>query len=569
MSVEKGKTYIGIIQDNQDPNKNGRCRVRVIGVFDEMAVKDIPWASPWKDLNGNEYNLPEIGKVVTVVFDSADINRPEYIYSQYYNINLEKKLKSLSGSNYTSMKSVLFDHKTQIYVNDQEGLKIDHKFNNINITEAEINLNLKDNFGKINIGDAHPDQQSILGTNFLNWFDKFINVLMGESGGAYIQTVPAAAPTIASPALLNICLDYKELKEPKFLSRNIYMNDNESITSIKNDTKLDVNLRINDPQVGDNIKTRVEPLKTEPKSDPIETPKDGNGTETPVAINSDGTDGSLSTNAPVPAADVVPQANGEIPAVPTTPMTPTAPVVVSTPEIGTEVDKILTAMRMKKNGSGVFYKIVESPYYINLVGIRNQYEGEKYSNQFKDRMWAIWKDDAGKWQSQNWAVSTIPGLYHRNKAPKQRMKDFMASIITEGERKGQIERPQGLGILVPGQYTDVYTLHELIPGKKGFPQSPFFKTKEKVKQFAYRDKNTASDNITYSNKSTVMKSSMDYGMYIHRGFPGGVTVDSWSEGCQVFSKESDYKQLIEYARNHIKKHGNSFNYTLLEGKDIV
>ena len=47
-----------------------------------------------------------------------------YIYSEFYNINLEKKLKSLSGKNYTSMKSVLFDHKSQIYVNDEEGLKL-------------------------------------------------------------------------------------------------------------------------------------------------------------------------------------------------------------------------------------------------------------------------------------------------------------------------------------------------------------------------------------------------------------------------------------------------------------
>jgi hypothetical protein len=32
------------------------------------------------------------------------------------------------------MKSLIFDHKTQIYVNESEGLKLDHKWNNMNIT---------------------------------------------------------------------------------------------------------------------------------------------------------------------------------------------------------------------------------------------------------------------------------------------------------------------------------------------------------------------------------------------------------------------------------------------------
>jgi hypothetical protein len=36
------------------------------------------------------------------------------------------------------MKSLIFDHKTQVYVNDKEGLKIDHKYNNVNITESGV-----------------------------------------------------------------------------------------------------------------------------------------------------------------------------------------------------------------------------------------------------------------------------------------------------------------------------------------------------------------------------------------------------------------------------------------------
>jgi hypothetical protein len=122
--------------------------------------------------------------------------------------------------------------------------------------------------------------------------------------------------------------------------------------------------------------------------------------------------------------------------------------------------------------------------------------------------------------------------------------------------------------MVPGQYRDIYRLEEAVPGKKGFWESPFFMVNGG--QYTYRDQNWNSDIITFSNKSTALKNLDPYsGMLIHRGFGGGVTVDTWSEGCQVFSKDSDYKQLIALARYHIKKHGNKFNYTLLEGREVA
>jgi hypothetical protein len=152
MYVDSSRTYIGIVEENEDPKKLGRCRIRVIDIFDDIPKDDIPWATPWKDLNGNAFNLPEKGKIVTVIFDSGNIYKPEYIYADHYNINLEKKLSQLSGANYTSMKSLIFDHKTQIFVNDGEGLVIDHKMNQINITSNSIHLNLKDNNSSINLG---------------------------------------------------------------------------------------------------------------------------------------------------------------------------------------------------------------------------------------------------------------------------------------------------------------------------------------------------------------------------------------------------------------------------------
>jgi hypothetical protein len=175
MALEKHKTYIGVVEDNNDPKKLGRCKVRVVDVFENVELENIPWAFPWKDLNGNGFNVPDKGKVVMVVFDQGNQNSPEYIYADHYNINLERKLKSLSEKDYISMKSLIFDHKTQIYVNDTEGLKIDHKYNNVNLTENTIDLNLKDNNRNVNIGDSAASQQAILGNHWLDWFDEFVD----------------------------------------------------------------------------------------------------------------------------------------------------------------------------------------------------------------------------------------------------------------------------------------------------------------------------------------------------------------------------------------------------------
>jgi len=526
MYIDRSRTYIGIVEENDDPKKIGRCRVRVVDIFDDIPKDDIPWASPWKDLNGNEFNVPEKGKIVTVVFDSGNVYKPEYVYADHYNINLEKKLKSLSGSNYTSMKSVLFDHKTQIYVNDTEGLKLDHKFNNINIINDGININLKDNYGRVNIGDAHPDQQSILGTNFLDWFDEFVSNLLGEKSGPYLGNM--GAPVVTNPEFIACLQKYKALKYPKFLSKNIYMNDNGSVTSIRTDTSSDPNLRINDSQSGDKWKSTTRRNRLVSNGSSNFGPKYGNGDETPNSTLPNGSPSSLSNSE---------EQNGSNPNV-------TPPVG----EINPIVKKILDTMGKKK------YQIIDKPNYINLVGIRYQYEGQNYSNQFKDKMWAIWKNDKNQWESQNWPISTIPGLY-MNAKNGLKMKEWCKT-----------NRPKGLGILVPSQYVNVYKFFEseLPEDQLKMLARPTFRSVGN--QLAYRDKDWDSDKIVFSNKNAPEKGN--HGMFIHRGFPGGSNVNNWSEGCMVFSRDQDFSQLCKLARIHLKKHSNSFNYTLMTSEDI-
>ena len=383
MYVDKSRTYIGIVEENQDPKKIGRCRVRVIDIFDEIPVEDIPWASPWKDLNGNSFNVPERGKVVTVVFDSGNIYKPEYIYAEHYNVNLEKKLQSLDGNNYTSMKSLIFDHKTQIYVNDEEGLKLDHKFNNINITKDEININLKDNFAKVNIGTPTSNQQAILGNHFLNWFDEFIDNLLGSQGGPYLGNLGAAV--VPNPSFITICQKYQDLKDPKFLSHHINLVDNEYVQ------KQD---RVNISQLGDTWKSTIQENElttqdSEGGGSSDYSPKDGLSTDTPSPSS-----GDLTTTSS-PKGGV--QNENNIASDP-------GPI---NPSNNPDVNVILATMRQKN------YVVLTKPYQMNIVGIRRQYEGMKYSNAFKDDLYLIFKvDNSEKWEIKKYTISTMPGYYN-------------------------------------------------------------------------------------------------------------------------------------------------------------
>lgn len=73
------ESYIGVVEDNNDPLKHGRCRVRVHGLYDDIATKDLPWALPKLSIPfgvKGSFIVPEIGTVVEVNFDDGDIYEP-------------------------------------------------------------------------------------------------------------------------------------------------------------------------------------------------------------------------------------------------------------------------------------------------------------------------------------------------------------------------------------------------------------------------------------------------------------------------------------------------------------
>lgn len=87
--------YTGKVVSNQDPEKLGRCRVRVYNIFDDTIPDgDIPWAIPDMTFLGSKvgnFIVPPIGAIVNVYFDKGDIYTPRYTTKAVDKSNLPKQ----------------------------------------------------------------------------------------------------------------------------------------------------------------------------------------------------------------------------------------------------------------------------------------------------------------------------------------------------------------------------------------------------------------------------------------------------------------------------------------------
>ncbi len=75
------KQYVGKVVSNNDPEKLGRCKIKVFGIFDEIPNDDLPWAIPDFNFVGStigSFVVPPVNTIVRVYFDHGDIYLPHY-----------------------------------------------------------------------------------------------------------------------------------------------------------------------------------------------------------------------------------------------------------------------------------------------------------------------------------------------------------------------------------------------------------------------------------------------------------------------------------------------------------
>ena len=74
--------YTGFVVNNADPDKLGRCKIRVMSVFgDIIPDDDLPWAIPDFNFIGSSlgsFVVPPIDGLVKVYFDNNDYHTPRY-----------------------------------------------------------------------------------------------------------------------------------------------------------------------------------------------------------------------------------------------------------------------------------------------------------------------------------------------------------------------------------------------------------------------------------------------------------------------------------------------------------
>jgi hypothetical protein len=89
-------TYRGKVIDNNDPKKQGRCKVKVYGLYDEIPNSDIPWSNPTQGFLGSDVSsliIPLNGTIVNVVFEDDDVYKPVYTTKTFITTEIPSKAK--------------------------------------------------------------------------------------------------------------------------------------------------------------------------------------------------------------------------------------------------------------------------------------------------------------------------------------------------------------------------------------------------------------------------------------------------------------------------------------------
>jgi hypothetical protein len=84
-------SYLGTVEDNEDPKKLGRLKIRISPYMD-YEPEDLPWACPTLGTHGNTseaggLNVPEVGAQVRVYFPSHDLTAPYYTGAELNEVN--------------------------------------------------------------------------------------------------------------------------------------------------------------------------------------------------------------------------------------------------------------------------------------------------------------------------------------------------------------------------------------------------------------------------------------------------------------------------------------------------
>ena len=248
---EFNSSYLGKVEDVSDPLYEGRCRVRVFSLFDDIPVEDLPWAVPHgkptffgQDARAGSISIPKVGAVVRIQFNNGDIYSPEYSQIQEIGDDIKQELRK-GGRKYEGAHFILFDGDEEIkfWFDRQIGLQMELKQSFIRIDNATSNVLIehKDNLSAISlegnvirvVSDSEVQVTTgsqatitaptvhIKGTNTLVGASPVqSSAVLGEPLFALLSTM-AAAIDAKFPVSAGVIMQAVEASKPMVLSRSV------------------------------------------------------------------------------------------------------------------------------------------------------------------------------------------------------------------------------------------------------------------------------------------------------------------------------------------------------------
>lgn len=170
----KTDQYMAKVIDIDDPERCGRCRVRVFHLMDdENSIPDeyLPWATPkfnasFGSHGGGSLSIPKVGTIVGVEFNCGDLYSPEYygisnadagtvnnISGDYKDTNVLAEDSDNAFSLAFQKARGFFAHlKGSIFgINPDSSITLSHKDGSSNLEMKDSTVNLTSN-NDINIG---------------------------------------------------------------------------------------------------------------------------------------------------------------------------------------------------------------------------------------------------------------------------------------------------------------------------------------------------------------------------------------------------------------------------------
>ena len=137
-----GTQWVGVVEDNQDPLFEGRCRIRVYGKMDQrvdledpnsefvLPTDKLPWAraananTGGSDSGGGSFSPPKLGTVVEITFDNGNLYSPVYHHAVYISDEVKEEIQNSYGNAHVLVYDTAFgqsiDSSGEV-TNDREG----------------------------------------------------------------------------------------------------------------------------------------------------------------------------------------------------------------------------------------------------------------------------------------------------------------------------------------------------------------------------------------------------------------------------------------------------------------